>query len=91
LSSHVAQSSINEEVVETTSAVNTLDQINNFENALSYISSSINNSGAKKLTEDNNVTGVSELTEYETLLIEDYRCGRSWTLCCLYNKQFTLY
>ncbi|XP_060879100.1 uncharacterized protein LOC132951301 isoform X2 [Metopolophium dirhodum] len=42
-------------------SVNTLDQINNFENSLSGISSSINNSDANILTEDNNVVvGESE-------------------------------
>ncbi|XP_060872993.1 uncharacterized protein LOC132946896 isoform X2 [Metopolophium dirhodum] len=70
LSSNVTQSSINEEVVETTSAVNTLDQVNNFENSSSCISSSINNSDANILTEDNNVIGVSQLSECRSQLIE---------------------
>jgi len=70
LSSNITESSINEEAVETTGAVNTLDQINNFQNALSCISSSINNSDANILTEDNNGIGVSELSEYGSLLIK---------------------
>jgi len=70
LSSNITQSSINEEVVETTSAVNTLDQINNFENSLSCNSSRINNSDANILTEDNNVIGVSQSSECRSLLIE---------------------
>jgi hypothetical protein len=47
--------------------VNTLDQINSFENSLSCISSSINNSDVNILTEDNNVIGVSELSECGSL------------------------
>lgn len=44
--------------------VNTLDQINNFENSLSCISSGINESDANILTEDNNVViDVSELCD----------------------------
>jgi len=68
LSSNITESSINEEAVETTGAVNTLDQINNFQNALSCISSSINNSDANILTEDNNVViDESELSECGSL------------------------
>jgi len=49
--------------------VNTLDQINNFENSLSCISSSINIPDANILTEDNNVViGVSELGECGSLI-----------------------
>ncbi|XP_060859156.1 uncharacterized protein LOC132936437 [Metopolophium dirhodum] len=70
LSNNVTESSINEEVVETTSAVGTLDQINNFENSLSCISSNINNSDANILIEDNNGIGVSELREYGSPLIK---------------------
>jgi len=48
--------------------VNTLDQINNFENSLSCISSSLNNSDANILTEDNNVViDESELSECGSL------------------------
>jgi len=47
---------------------NTLDQINNFENSLSCISSSINNSDANILTEVDNVfIGESELSECGSL------------------------
>lgn len=48
--------------------VNTLDQINCFENSLSCISNSINKSDANILTEDNNVViGISDFIDCESL------------------------
>lgn len=47
--------------------VNTLDQINNFESSLSDISNTLNKSDSSILTKDNNISGIHELSGFDSL------------------------
>ncbi|XP_026806815.1 muscle M-line assembly protein unc-89-like isoform X2 [Rhopalosiphum maidis] len=59
------QTKITELLLEKT--VNTLDHINHFESSLSGISNTINKSDSNTLTKDDNIIGVSETEEFDSL------------------------